>query len=47
MNEAVNAAKEAFKSWSQTAVMARQQYMLKYQQLLKDNMVSSATSFSI
>lgn len=38
MNEAVDAAKDAFKSWSQTTVMFRQQYMLKYQQLIKDNM---------
>lgn len=40
MQEAVDAAKEAFKSWSQTTVMARQQYMLRYQQLIKDNMVT-------
>lgn len=41
MQEAVDAAKEAYKTWSQTTVMARQQYMLKYQQLIKDNMVTS------
>lgn len=40
MQEAVDAAKEAFKNWSQTTVMARQQYMLRYQQLIKDNMVT-------
>lgn len=42
MQEAVDAAKEAYKTWSQTTVMARQQYMLKYQQLIKDNMVTTS-----
>ena len=45
MQEAVDAAKEAFKTWSQTTVMARQQYMLKYQQLIKDNMVTGHTKW--
>uniref|UniRef100_A0A4D5RA25 Probable methylmalonate-semialdehyde/malonate-semialdehyde dehydrogenase [acylating], mitochondrial n=1 Tax=Scolopendra viridis TaxID=118503 RepID=A0A4D5RA25_SCOVI len=38
MQSAVSAAKEAFKTWSQTSVLSRQQIMFKYQQLIKDNM---------
>ncbi|KAB7495024.1 putative methylmalonate-semialdehyde dehydrogenase [acylating], mitochondrial [Armadillidium nasatum] len=38
MNAAVDAAKEAFKSWSKTSVLTRQQIMFKYQQLIKENM---------
>lgn len=47
MNEAVETAKEAFKSWSQTPVMGRQQYMLKYQQLIKDNMKRLAANITL
>lgn len=40
MNRAVESAQKAFKSWSNTTVLHRQQIMFKYQQLIKDNMVS-------
>ena len=39
MNSAVAAAKRAFKTWSNTTALHRQQVMFKYQQLIKDNMV--------
>ena len=39
MEAAVNSCQEAFKSWSQTSILTRQQIMFKYQQLIKDNMV--------
>jgi len=35
---AVHSAREAFKTWGQTSAMHRIRYMLKYQQLLRDNM---------
>jgi malonate-semialdehyde dehydrogenase (acetylating)/methylmalonate-semialdehyde dehydrogenase len=35
---AVNSAEVAFKTWSQTSVMHRARFMMKYQQLLRDNM---------
>lgn len=38
MAAAVESCKKAFKSWSQTTVLTRQQMMFKYQQLIKDNM---------
>ncbi|XP_076055032.1 putative methylmalonate-semialdehyde/malonate-semialdehyde dehydrogenase [acylating], mitochondrial [Oratosquilla oratoria] len=38
MDAAVDAAAEAFKTWSKTSVLTRQQVMFKYQQLIKDNM---------
>ncbi|KAI1290454.1 putative methylmalonate-semialdehyde dehydrogenase [acylating], mitochondrial [Halotydeus destructor] len=38
MQAAVDSAKEAYKSWSQTSVLTRQQTMFKYQQLIKENM---------
>jgi len=37
MNEAVASATEAYKTWSQTTPLHRQQIMFKYQQLIKDN----------
>merc|ERR1719278_252255 len=37
MNEAVASAKEAFKTWSKTTPLTRQQILLKYQQLIKEN----------
>jgi acyl-CoA reductase-like NAD-dependent aldehyde dehydrogenase len=39
MQEAVDSAKKAFESWSQTSVLTRQQYLLKYQDSIKRNMV--------
>lgn len=47
MNAAVQSAKDAFKSWSQTPVITRQQYMLKYQQLIKDNMKRLAENITL
>ncbi|KAF2348111.1 Aldehyde dehydrogenase domain [Trinorchestia longiramus] len=38
MEAAGAAAVEAFKTWSQTSVLTRQQVMFKYQQLIKSNM---------
>lgn len=38
MKAAADAASEAFKTWSQSSVMTRQQLMFKFQQLIKDNM---------
>ena len=40
MEAAVTAAKEAFRTWSKTSVLSRQQVMFKYQQIIKDNMVT-------
>ena len=37
LNEAVNAAKEAFQSWSRTSVPKRARILFKYQQLLVDH----------
>src|SRR6185437_17134490 len=37
VNDAVQAAKEAFKTWSKTAVPRRARILFKYQQLLVDN----------
>jgi len=38
MERAVESAKTAFKTWSKTTPLARQQVMFKYQQLIKENM---------
>jgi len=38
MNAAVASAKEAYKTWSKTTPLTRQQIMLKYQQLIKENL---------
>ena len=46
MKAAADAASEAFKTWSQSSVMTRQQLMFKFQQLIKDNMVSRGLFFS-
>ena len=37
MEQAVESAKGAFRSWSKTSAMARQQIMFRYQQLIKSN----------
>ena len=37
MEEAVESCKRAFRSWSKTSAMARQQIMFRYQQLIKSN----------
>lgn len=38
MESAVACAKEAFKSWSQTSILSRQQTMFRLQHLIKENM---------
>ncbi|KAL4238119.1 Methylmalonate-semialdehyde dehydrogenase [acylating] mitochondrial [Mactra antiquata] len=38
MQSAVDVSAEAFKSWSQSTVLTRQQCMFKFQQLIKDNL---------
>merc|ERR1719244_1000743 len=37
MKMAADAASDAFKTWSQTSVLTRQQLMFKLQQLIKEN----------
>lgn len=39
MKSAVEAAKEAYKSWSKTSILTRQQVMFKYQDIIRKNMV--------
>ncbi|KAF8571955.1 hypothetical protein P879_03693 [Paragonimus westermani] len=38
MESAVNSAKRAFESWSQTTVLSRQEILLRFQQLIRDHM---------
>ena len=38
MEEAVEAAKNAYSTWSKTSILSRQQIMFKYQALIKANM---------
>jgi len=38
MEAALSSAKEAYKSWSQTSLIARQQFMFKFQNALKQNL---------
>lgn len=40
MNAAVNAARQAFKTWSQTSILTRQQTMFRLQNLIQKNTVS-------
>ncbi|XP_064484524.1 probable methylmalonate-semialdehyde/malonate-semialdehyde dehydrogenase [acylating], mitochondrial [Ornithodoros turicata] len=46
MQTAVSVAKEAFKSWSRTSILARQQSMFKLQQLIKENMKRLAANIT-
>lgn len=46
MQQAVDAAKKAFRSWNQTSILTRQQCMFRYQQLIKDNMKSLAANIT-
>jgi len=39
MEHAVESSKAAFKLWSKTSVMRRQQIMFRYQEIIKANMV--------
>lgn len=47
MEAAVNAAANAFPSWSETSILARQQVMFKLQQLIKENMGELAKSITL
>lgn len=40
MLAAVDSCARAFRTWSETSILARQQVFLRYQQLIKDNIVS-------
>lgn len=39
MESAVEAAKAAYKTWSKTSILTRQQVMFKYQHIIRNNMV--------
>jgi len=40
MEHAVESSKAAYKLWSKTSVMRRQQIMFRYQEIIKANMVN-------
>lgn len=40
MTAAVDSCSRAFRTWSETSILARQQIFLRYQQMIKDNIVS-------
>lgn len=40
MLAAVDSCSQSYHSWSETSILARQQIFLRYQQLIKDNIVS-------
>ncbi|XP_066282832.1 probable methylmalonate-semialdehyde/malonate-semialdehyde dehydrogenase [acylating], mitochondrial [Branchiostoma lanceolatum] len=46
MQAAVDAAKAAFSSWSETTILTRQQVMFKFQQLIKENMSELAKNIT-
>uniref|UniRef100_A0A0A9WWI5 Probable methylmalonate-semialdehyde/malonate-semialdehyde dehydrogenase [acylating], mitochondrial n=1 Tax=Lygus hesperus TaxID=30085 RepID=A0A0A9WWI5_LYGHE len=46
MEDAVESAKEAFKSWSKTSIITRQQIMFKYQNIIKANMKELAENIT-
>jgi len=46
MQAAVDAAKEAFKTWSRTSVLTRQQIMFNFQHIIKKNMKSLAANIT-
>jgi len=47
MERAVESAKAAFKTWSKTTPLARQQVMFKYQQLIKENLSEVAKLITV
>nr|XP_045593881.1 probable methylmalonate-semialdehyde dehydrogenase [acylating], mitochondrial isoform X1 [Procambarus clarkii] len=47
MQAAVDAAKAAFKTWSETSVLTRQQVMFKYQQIIKNNIHDIAKAITL
>ncbi|CAL8090071.1 unnamed protein product [Orchesella dallaii] len=46
MEDAVASAKDAFKSWSKTSILTRQQIMFKYQNIIKANMKELAKNIT-
>jgi len=40
METAVEAAKAAYKTWSKSSILTRQQVMLRYQHIIRNNMVN-------
>jgi malonate-semialdehyde dehydrogenase (acetylating) / methylmalonate-semialdehyde dehydrogenase len=46
MQAAVASAKRAFKTWSQTSILTRQQVMLKFQGIIRDNMSELAKNIT-
>ncbi len=46
MEAAVNSCAEAYKSWSKTTPMARQQIMFKFQHLIKENLKEIAKNIT-
>lgn len=47
LEEAVLSAKEAYKTWSKTSVLTRQQIMFKYQSIIRSNMVCNNVFFRV
>lgn len=46
MLAAVDSCSRAYQSWSETSILSRQQIFLRYQQLIKDNIVRESVSCS-
>ncbi|KAK4019100.1 probable methylmalonate-semialdehyde dehydrogenase [acylating], mitochondrial [Daphnia magna] len=46
MENAVEAAKAAYKTWSKTSILTRQQVMLRYQHIIRNNMKELAKSIT-
>lgn len=46
MESAVASAKKAYKTWSQTSILTRQQVMLKFQHLIRQNMSQLAKNIT-
>lgn len=46
MNAAVESSKRAFKTWSQTSILTRQQVMFKLQQIIRANMSELAKNIT-
>lgn len=46
MESAVEAAKAAYKTWSKTSILTRQQVMLRYQHIIRNNMKELAKSIT-
>jgi malonate-semialdehyde dehydrogenase (acetylating) / methylmalonate-semialdehyde dehydrogenase len=40
MEAAVEAAKSAYRTWSKTSILTRQQVMFRYQHIIRNNMVN-------